>query len=291
VTVAVVIAIILATNSPSPDGITGTTAAVINPNLAGDSEPNGSVTPDVVPGTTSDATPDETSAPVIIDDLPTDPMLLGMELYGELLAQYREVIIAAYDENRGSIGWDHVEGLSNTLFTAQDSLGPFHLDTYYYSFYDLNGDGIPELFITRIVGTPSQYSSMGGFGFHTWVEGIIFTPDFHMGGRSGVLILRNGVISIDGSGGAETHHYSFYALSADGKELELAERLTVDSHGGKETEFIRYHDRNGSLSGSDNLTETQFNEIMRSFYGENTGSSSEFNETHQLVWHPLNELP
>jgi hypothetical protein len=306
VTVSAVIAIILATIAPDTMGSSGhiEDCQRIDESTAGQSGSATSdamsvTTPDSAPGTTSDAvpgaaseaTPAATPPPIDIGDLPTDSTLLGMELYGELLTQYREVIIAAYDEGRGTIGWEHLEGLSSTLFTAHDGLGPFHLDTYYYSFYDLDGDGIPELFITRIVGTPSQYSSLGGFGFHTWVDGTIYTPDFHMGGRSGARILRNGVIFIDGSGGAETHHYSFYKLSADGRELELADGMTVDSHGGKDTEYIRYLDKDRHLDRSVLITEEQYNDIIRSYTGELIDQRFVFLETHQFVWHPLSEVP
>jgi len=240
------------------------------------------------PAPTSTPVPEPTPEPDVEPEPspePVDQTTLGMQLYGDLLVHYREFIIEAYEENRRFIHSDEnfPEELSRTLFISHD-LGPFEVSGYYYSFYDLNGDGIPELLLTN---RQKSY----GFGFHTWVDGAIYTPEVNFGGRSGFNILRDGYIIIGGPSGADGGNSSYYRMSADGRDLEFIVGLYGrwgDYTAGELLEAIRYDSSPGI---GVTITKEEFNEIVRRYSGELIDNRYEFDETDNLIWLPLTEVP
>jgi len=242
-------------------------------------------TPLPTPTPATEATPES----IVTEE---DLMQLGMELYGDLLAQYREVIVEAYNENR-DLRRHEIVGLSNTLFLAHD-LGPFQINDYYFSFYDLNGDGIPELLLVNDMFGEGYSGGIDGFGFHTWVEGTIYTPDFNMGARCSFDIYRGGIILIGGPSGASGGYGVYYRLSADSRDLEFVDAVSHRVHdtgasAGEFAEAFRYNDRNRSHGVR--ITKAELDDIVRGYVGEWTEQGYEYSEMSQLIWHPLSEVP
>lgn len=118
--------------------------------------------------------------------------------------------IAAYNNFlEGSINaQDLKHEISDGVVTIKDiSLEP-DLKTY-YAFYDMNGDGIPELHLRPIVG--------GSYAIFTYLDGQIALwhngPDYESP-------LNNKAILYERDGGAPTHiNYYYLVLDSDGNEI------------------------------------------------------------------------
>ncbi|WP_312425558.1 hypothetical protein [Lacrimispora sp.] len=119
--------------------------------------------------------------------------------------------------------------ISDGVITMKDiSLEP-DLKTY-YAFFDMNGDGIPELHLRPIVG--------GSYAIFTYLDGQIVLwhngPDYE-------TPLNNGAILYERDGAAPTHiNYYYLVLDSDGNEIS-------------KVNFSKYHsvDENGLTESTD----------------------------------------
>jgi len=212
---------------------------------------------------------------------------LGLEIYAEILEQYQRIV-----ENEYFMDWEwlaremerqelSIDWLS--WLNWQASMGDGVIPAY-FAFYDITGNGIPEL----ILGLGTEYFSTV-LGIYTWIDGethlLDINPDRHwLGERSDVFVLRNGVIANSGSGSAFSGGTTFYQISSDGRSIEILDELwhdlsevtDWDTPWGDEWDPLFYDweppdDRRGFFRGNEQITEEEHNDIMLRHFGAFSG--------------------
>lgn len=101
-------------------------------------------------------------------------------------------------------------------------------DNLYYSLYDLNQDGFPELFIFDTTANNDYI-----YGAFTYVNGSIKELYSAKGYGKSVNVFKNGTIVVRFVGGTPST-WNFYQYKSESKKSVLVERLLVDEIGGDE---------------------------------------------------------
>jgi len=142
----------------------------------------------------------------------------------------------------------------------------------YYAFFDIDGNGVPEL----LIGIGGAYGNVGVF---TWQSGRIYNlfPYEFFGERANFFVHSNGVIEVSGSGGAFTQGWRFYKISSNEHTLDLIDGVIRD---GQLPTFIR-----GSFENGEIITETEFENIIMQHTGRMTPEP--LGNSVAIEWRPL----
>ena len=174
------------------------------------------------------------------------------ELYSEVFIPYQELINNEFFPNMDSmefIEWVQASKINILLARSQNEV------PIYYAFFDIDGNGIPEL----LIGSGTHRDHITIFDVFTWHNGqVLYLFDYFLGERTNLVIHDNGVIEILGSGGAFTHGWSFYEISPDGYTPTLLNMVIRD---GQPPIFTR-----GSLNAEE-ISESEFENIIMQYTG------------------------
>lgn len=200
------------------------------------------------------------------------------EAYSEILNAYQELVdnhffLNMIDQADRLEEWTSTPNIMLNMFLMEDihmyNIGwRDSLPTLYYAFFDVDGNGIPELFI----------GSRGIIHVFTWHGGQVYdlfqTDSF--GERVNVSVRENGMFSVFGTEGWDMYGYNFYRISPEMNSLLLVETVSRRDHG--ETYF------RGSWGANEEITAYEFAEIVKSFTGYEPASWS---VGIQLDWQQL----
>jgi len=192
------------------------------------------------------------------------------EMYSEVLIPYRELIDNNFFPDMDPMEyfeWTVASKVNSFLVGSQDEI------PIYYAFFDIDGNGIPEL----LIGSSLHRDHIAIFDVFTWHYGqVLYLFDYFLGERTHLFIHDNGVVAVVGSGGAFTHGWSFYEISPDGHTPNLLDMVLRD---GQPPTFLR-----GSFDGEE-ISESEFESIIMQYTGrmpfESGGSSV------SIEWHPF----
>jgi len=134
---------------------------------------------------------------------------------------YEEVLYGDYHDADVITEYVNMELLFNSRYYDQYKV--------YFALEDIDGNGIPELFI----GASDEISSLGYYDIFTYDGTKTVRPCFNLGyeiGRTSYLYAySNGIFEIDWRGSAIDNGHKFYRIGSDGYSLELVE--SVSRHG------------------------------------------------------------
>ncbi|MEY8427792.1 hypothetical protein AALA00_08785 [Lachnospiraceae bacterium 46-15] len=185
--------------------------------------------------------------------------VLNQQMYGdyaELVEKYQN----AYEQVKNS-------GVPEEI--PEDMSLEFYLAVSYqeaafsgFQLYDLNEDGVPELFIGMHSG--GDASDLFIYDVYTWKDGRSVRLMDDIGYRAGTCIIcEGGVIKDLSSSSAVDSMEDYHQLPEYGTELELVESISI--HGNIETgEIYYYHDRDGNEENK--ISEEMYNEISDSYH-------------------------
>lgn len=131
-----------------------------------------------------------------------------------------------------------------------------------FQIYDLNMDGVPELFIGMHSGEGA--SDLFIYDVYTWKDGKSIRLMDDIGYRAGTCIIcEGGIIKDISSGSAVDSMEDYHRLPEHGTELETVE--SISTHGNIETgELFYYHDREGNEENK--ISEKMYYEISNSYH-------------------------
>ncbi|MCL2804220.1 MAG: hypothetical protein FWD29_09790, partial [Micrococcales bacterium] len=199
----------------------------------------------------SDIVPEEPPAS------PSDPPLTDpKELYEEVFSQYR--IAIANDFYRDDFDGDHVTGtfLAGELLMASGYDDPSEFCVY-FAYFDIDDNGVPELLIGA--ENPGLQGLIVKYDLFSWADGEVYRPlgDDYLGDRTHFTIHDGGVIAVSASGGWQTHGWSFYTISEDGRSSVLLDYVHEEG-----TEHSR------GLDWEEVISEEEFLAIVRNHTGQ-----------------------
>lgn len=174
-------------------------------------------------------------------------------VYAPVIEQYRTAIKNNFYEsllNGFSDDWDVIGNFVSTMILSHSR----YFDNFkvYYALTDINKDGRDELIIgaAEAGGTITKYDIFTN-------DGTTPIPLFNVGGfgeRTFFQLYDNGIIYINGSGGAHYHGYTYYKLPIDSTKVELVENFSLE-------EYHYYRtDENGNKISS--ISESEFKEAQ-----------------------------
>ncbi len=137
-----------------------------------------------------------------------------------------------------------------------------HKQDIYYTFYDIDGNGIMELIIaggehsvSNPTFSPWNYDLYGYDGTNV----VHIFPEMSFGYRTNFSLYENGVIEVFYSGSAAESGVDFYRIGTDGFTPELIDSFTTVSHlEGDEPVFT--YSQNGN-----EITEEEYNANIQSY--------------------------
>jgi len=201
------------------------------------------------------------------EDAPVTPDIDPYYLYAEILKQYRMIVEKEY-----FMDWEWLDRTIEMQELSTDWLAWLNwqasmIDGFvpaYYAFYDINGDGIPNL----ILGSGTEQRSTV-LGIYTWVDGETYLLEINphgswLGERTHVFISQDGIIANSGSSSALSGATTFYQISLDGRGIEIVDELWHDLH-----EVFEWDtdDRRGFFRNDEQITEVEYNEIFHKHFG------------------------
>ena len=176
--------------------------------------------------------------------------------YAELLEKYQSV----YEQVKSSgVPEEIPEDMNLEFYLAvsyqEAEFSGFHL-------YDLNADGIPELFIGMHSGEDA--SELFIYDVYTWKDGGSVRLMDDIGYRAGTCIIcEGGIIKDLSSDSAVDSMEDYHRLPEYGAELEIVESISM--HGNIETgEIYFYHDRDGNEENK--ISEEMYYEISGNYH-------------------------
>jgi len=188
------------------------------------------------------------------------------ELYSEILALYQELVDHNFFRDMSASYLDQWVLETNPNVFLRMDIGAYHNDQYwgplnvYYAFFDVDDNGIPELFII---------SSRGILNVFTWHAGHVYElfEGWDVGERINITVRNNGILSMFGTDGWNMYGYSFYQISQEGNSVILVERVSRADFGDT---FYR-----GDWDEQEEISEREFEDIVRGYTGRAPNSRSE----------------
>lgn len=229
----------------------------------------------------SELTGDEPLAEAILEasglDVLNPPAMteVAREAYEDVLAEYRELpYINSYDGTWDQINWDAYQYVN-------DHLDLYNGDDSAYAYYDLNGDGVEELFIGSDWGNGYEWNAVYTF------DG---TDAVYLVAGPLNIILADGTVLACGNGGGI---HEVYRMNADSYTLETVAdpdfvlydsndestwaasdvfSQDLSSHGGMIDELLEWNTLNG---GSDfaQAGDIDFNDYVGNYVNDETGET------------------
>ena len=165
--------------------------------------------------------------------------------------------------------------------------GEQDINTVYYTLYDINGNGFPEL----IVGEPSEYRTdsweiFGIFSYTDKIKPLSKDIDF-WGYRSHATIHTNGTVAVMASGGAYDAYWLFYGLtkSDQPKVIDALHQYTWNCE--------RYYRGKEIASGNEEdvqeITKKKTDQLCKKYTGQN--DKTDLTTDVKLSWKKINSLP
>lgn len=99
--------------------------------------------------------------------------------------------------------------------------GKYH--DLYYAYYDVDGNELPELLIGDCTDSRENI-----IGLYTIRSQAPYTLECSTGYRSYLSIYKDGTISVDSSGGASLHSWSFYRINKEWNMLDMVSHYYVN---------------------------------------------------------------
>ncbi len=157
-------------------------------------------------------TPNEGSS-----NTPEEAVLSNEEMYGELITKYQD-LIAEFDLGDVEAEEKLPDIVSDTLIMhiaryAQEGV------SLTYAFYDIDKNGVDELLIGADNGLGAIYS------YDKDLQTVVKIAFLDTLERGAMHIYDNGVIMMEGSGGAALHYFEFGLIGTDGKSYQQAEYI------------------------------------------------------------------
>lgn len=176
--------------------------------------------------------------------------------YAELLEKYQN----AYEQVKNSGVPEEIPEDMNLEFYLAVSYQ--EADFSGFQLYDLNADGVPELFIGMHSGEGA--SDLFIYDVYTWKDGRSVRLMDDIGYRAGTCIIcEGGIIKDVSSSSAVDSMEDYHRLPEHGTELEVVESISM--HGNIETgELVYYHDRDGNEENI--ISEEMYYEISNSYH-------------------------
>ena len=179
--------------------------------------------------------------------------------YKPVLDKYRE-FAAQFNQNGNTdfSNWGH----------PWDDISPdvtYSTKKFGYAFRDMDNNGTPELFLL----TSDNFI----WAVYTFVDGAPKMLDSFVA-RDYAHLDQSDVIYNGWSDGAADNGYDLYRISADGRKLDLSERIGMESMDGNGNQLKqeRYYKCVGSLDNKTIITEAEY-DAETSKFPENNGNS------------------
>lgn len=174
--------------------------------------------------------------------------------YAQIVSRYQD---ALEDLKNNGVPEQAPDGV-NLEFLLSLSLSSAVLpETVGFQLYDLNTDGVPELFVGLNYEEPNE--DLFIYDVYTWADGQEVQLMDDIGYRSGTCeICAGGIIKDEYSSSAADSGIDFHWLPAGGKALETVERISA--HGDIESGVMRYyHDAEGNAANE--ISEDEYERI------------------------------
>lgn len=181
----------------------------------------------------------------------------SMNIYDDILTQYRDMVQNDFFANlRDSDTYESSFGENIGLEIRT------HKQDIYYTFYDIDGNGIMELIIaggehsvSNPTFSPWNYDLYGYDGTNV----VHIFPEMSFGYRTNFSLYENGVIEVFYSGSAAESGVDFYRIGTDGFTPELIDSFIAVGHlEGDEPVFT--YSQNGN-----EITEEEYNASIQSY--------------------------
>ena len=137
-----------------------------------------------------------------------------------------------------------------------------HEQDIYYTFYDIDGNGITELIIaggensvSDPVFSPWNYDLYGYNG----TKAVHIFPEMNFGYRTNFSFYENGVIEVFYSNSASESGVDFYKIGNDGFTPELIDSFTMVGRLEKESPVFTY------LKNGNEITEEEYNADIQKY--------------------------
>lgn len=141
--------------------------------------------------------------------------VISDEAYKTVLDEFR--VFCVDTRERGSYS---IEGTVDAYYHMYD-------EVLYYSYYDIDKNGVPELLIS--MGNDEDVGEIVDVFGLNGSEAVCIQGNDSLGDRSRLTIYADGTLYREDSGGASIGEYTFYRLTSNGYELEVIKRYTYDS--------------------------------------------------------------
>ncbi len=197
----------------------------------------------------------ETAAPE------TDTSASGAEVSSQMYVSYAQIVSryqdALTDLKNNGVPEQTPEGV-NPEFLSSLSLSSAVLpETVGFQLYDLNTDGVPELFVGLNYEEPNE--DLFVYDVYTWADGQTVQLMDDIGYRSGTCeICVGGIIKDEYSSSAADSGMDFHRLPSGGKALETVERISA--HGDIESGVMRYY-RDVEGNAANEISEDEYDRI------------------------------
>lgn len=174
--------------------------------------------------------------------------------YAQIVSRYQN---ALEDLKNNGMPEQTPDGV-NPEFLASLSLSSAVLpETVGFQLYDLNTDGIPELFVGMNYDEPNE--DLFVYDVYTWSDGQAMQLMDDIGYRAGTCeICEGGIIKDEYSSSAADSGIDFHRLPAGGKALETVERISA--HGDIESGVMRYY-RDAEGNAANEISEDEYDRI------------------------------
>lgn len=152
------------------------------------------------------------------------------EAYNDILLQYYHVI---HDRKADQNEYTDPSIVNYMLYYEYDS-------EYQCSFSitDIDENGTPELLI---------YNADRIIDIYTWQEGKTIRLLAHPTERSNLTLRIDGILGLDGSGGAASQYFSYFKIRNDGKSCDLFEYYHIEGDPGNESPEITVEKVDGEI--------------------------------------------
>lgn len=149
--------------------------------------------------------------------------------YSDVINQYKTAIqndFYADTLNGLADDWDVIGDYVSSLFLSHAR--SYDDNKVHYALVDINNDGTEEM----VIGASGDGGDVREYDIFTH-DGSKPIPLFYVGSfgeRSNFKLYDNGVIYVDGSGGASLHSYQYYQLPSQATELELLDGFCCENY-------------------------------------------------------------
>lgn len=188
------------------------------------------------------------------------------DIYNDIMNEYIDAVDRIFPPAEKSSSGEGIWSLSGDVANSYLFINAFVFDELkvYYTLYDVDGNGIPELFIA---GSPWESDTPPMiYDFFTFDGKQAISPfreagyvRIHFGYRVRLYFYSNGIFGVEWSNGARNYGMDFYRMSVDGYNVHPVESVSTKVQDDLTIKFC--HD----AGSKDEISEKEHDAILQKY--------------------------